>query len=146
MSRVLAIDYGRKRCGVAVTDPLRIVAGALTTVHSSELVSFIKSYVEKEDVGLIVVGEPRKMDGTESETMTYIRPFLTHLKKVVPDVPIAMVDERFTTKMAQQAMIAGGVSKKGRNNKNGVVDMVSATIILETYMDMERNGVKPRFA
>lgn len=143
MSRILAIDYGKKRCGIAVSDPMRIVAGGLTTVSSAELPAYIKKYVQQEDVGIIVIGEPKKMDGTESETMTYIRPFLNHLRKVLPDIPLALVDERFTTKLAQRAMIDGGVKKKGRDNKNGVVDMVSATIILETFMDMERNGVKP---
>ncbi len=141
MSRILAVDYGRKRCGLAVSDTLRIVAGGLTTVPSGELVDYIKKYTEKEEVGVIVVGEPHQMNGEESETMKYIRPFLNRLRKVLPDIPVAMVDERFTTKIAQRAMIDGGLSKKDRNNKNGIVDMVSATIILETYMEMERNGV-----
>ncbi len=141
MSRILAIDYGKKRCGLAVSDPMRIIAGGLTTVASHELVKFLKDYVAKEDVGVIVVGEPHKLNGVESETMTYIRPFLSQLRKALPEMKIEMVDERFTTKIAQQAMIDGGVSKKNRNNKNGLVDMVSATVILETYMEMLRNGV-----
>ncbi len=141
MSRILAIDYGKKRCGLAVSDPMRIIAGGLTTVASHELVKFLKDYVTKEDVGVIVVGEPHKLNGVESETMTYIRPFLSQLRKALPEMKIEMVDERFTTKIAQQAMIDGGVSKKNRNNKNGLVDMVSATVILETYMEMLRNGV-----
>ncbi len=141
MSRILAIDYGKKRCGLAVSDPSRIVAGGLTTVASHDLVKFIKDYMAREDVGVIVVGEPHKMNGEESETMTYIRQFLNQLRKYIPDANVVMVDERFTTKIAQRAMIDGGVSKKNRNNKNGLVDMVSATIILETYMEMLRNGV-----
>lgn len=141
MSRILAIDYGKKRCGLAVSDPMRIIAGGLTTVASHELVKFLKDYVAKEDVGVIVVGEPHKLNGVESETMAYIRPFLSQLRKALPEMKVEMVDERFTTKIAQQAMIDGGVSKKNRNNKNGLVDMVSATVILETYMEMIRNGV-----
>ncbi len=141
MSRILAIDYGKKRCGLAVSDPMRIIAGGLTTVASHELVKFIKDYVSKEEVGVIVVGEPHKLNGVESETMTYIRPFLSQLRKALPDMKVEMVDERFTTRIAQRAMIDGGVSKKNRNNKNGLVDMVSATVILETYMEMLRNGV-----
>lgn len=141
MSRVLAIDYGKKRCGLAVSDPLRIVAGGLTTVASSELCKFVVEYCAKEDVGVIVIGEPHKMNGEESETMTYIRQFLNQLRKKMPTANVVFCDERFTTKIAQRAMIDGGVSKKNRNNKNGLVDMVSATIILETYMEMERNGL-----
>ena len=141
MSRILAIDYGKKRCGLAVSDPMQIIAGGLTTVASHELVKFIKDYVSKEDVGVIVVGEPHKLNGVESETMTYIRPFLSQLRKALPDMKVEMVDERFTTRIAQRAMIDGGVSKKNRNNKNGLVDMVSATVILEPYMEMLRNGV-----
>ncbi|MBQ3635170.1 MAG: Holliday junction resolvase RuvX [Bacteroidales bacterium] len=138
MSRILAIDYGKKRCGIAVSDPMRIVAGGLTTVATGELMKFVKDYVQKEDVGVIVMGEPRQMDGSESETMAYIKPFLGRLRKELPDMKVEMVDERFTTKLAQRAMIDGGVSKKDRNNKNGLVDMVSATIILQTYMEMSR--------
>ena len=146
MSRVLAIDYGKKRCGLAVSDPLRIVAGGLSTVASNELAKFVKDYIAREDVGVIVIGEPHKLNGEESESMMYIRQFLNQLKKVVPDANVVFVDERFTTKIAQRAMIDGGVSKKNRNNKNGLVDMVSATIILETYMEMERDGLSFRSA
>lgn len=141
MSRILAIDYGKKRCGLAVSDPLRIVAGGLTTVASADLAKYIVDYCAREDVGVIVLGEPHKLNGEESETMMYIRQFLNQLRKKMPNANVVFVDERFTTKIAQRAMIDGGVSKKNRNNKNGLVDMVSATIILETYMDMERNGL-----
>ena len=100
MSRVLAIDYGKKRCGLAVSDPLRIVAGGLSTVASNELAKFVKDYLAREDVGVIVIGEPHKLNGEASETMTYIRQFLNQLKKVVPDANVVFVDERFTTKIA----------------------------------------------
>ena len=138
MSRILAVDYGRKRCGIAVSDPERIIAGGLTTVGSGELVDFIRNYASKEDVGVVVVGYPRNDNGTDSASMEYIKQFLNRMRKVMPEMPIEMVDERYTTKMAFQAMLDGGISKKGRNNKNGLVDKVSATIILETYMDMLR--------
>lgn len=138
MSRILAIDYGKKRCGLAVSDPMRIIASPLTTVGSSELLKFVKDYVAREDVGVIVMGEPHKLNGEDSETMAYIRPFLASLRKALPEMPIEMIDERFTTKIAQKAMIDGGASKKGRNNKNGVVDMVSASLILQTYMERIR--------
>ncbi len=138
MSRILAIDYGKKRCGLAVSDPDRIIAGPLATVAAHELLKFLQDYTSREDVGVIVMGEPHRLDGTDSETMSYIRPFLRQLKKAMPDMPVEMVDERFTTRIAQRAMIDGGVSKKDRNNKNGLVDRVSATLILETYMEKLR--------
>lgn len=138
MSRILAIDYGKKRCGLAVSDPNRIIAGPLTTVPAHELLKFLQDYVPCENVGLIVMGEPHRLDGSDSETMSYIRPFLKQLQKAMPNIPVEMVDERFTTRMAQRAMIDGGVSKKDRNNKNGLVDKVSATIILESYMEKIR--------
>ncbi len=138
MSRILAIDYGKKRCGLAVSDPDRIIAGPLATVAAHELLKFLQDYTSHEDVGVIVMGEPHRLDGTDSETMSYIRPFLRQLKKAMPDMPVEMVDERFTTRIAQRAMIDGGVSKKDRNNKNGLVDRVSATLILETYMEKLR--------
>ena len=140
VGRILAIDFGRKRCGVAVTDPLQIVAGGLSTVATSEILTFVKKYVSEEVVDLLVVGEPHQMNGDESETMNYIRPFLGNLHKALPALNVVMVDERFTTKIAQRAIIQGGVSKKDRNNKSGLVDMVSAQIILETYLDMKNSG------
>lgn len=138
MARILAIDYGKKRCGLAVSDPLQIIANPLDTVPAHQLLKFITDYVAREEVSTIVIGEPHKLDGSDSETMTYIRPFLRQLKKALPNMPVEMVDERFTTKIATQAMIDGGVSKKDRNNKSGLVDRVSATLILETYMEKLR--------
>lgn len=135
MGRILAIDYGKKRTGLAVTDPLKIIANGLTTVATHELFDFIKSYMTKEPVEMIVIGLPRKVTGEDSETMQYIKPFVNRLKKTYPQLPIEMVDERFTTKLAFRAMIDGGLKKTDRNNKNGTVDMVSATIILQTYME-----------
>lgn len=138
MSRILAIDYGKKRCGLAVTDPLAIIANGLTTVATQDLFDYVKNYIEKEDVVTLVVGYPRKVTGEDSETMTYIRPFVNRIRKVFPTLAIEMVDERFTTKIAQRAMIDAGLKKSDRNNKNGTVDMVSATIILQTYMESMR--------
>ena len=138
MARILAIDYGKKRCGLAVSDPLQIIANPLDTVPAHQLLKFITDYVAREEVSTIVIGEPHKLDGSDSETMTYIRPFLRQLKKALPNMPVEMVDERFTTIIATQAMIDGGVSKKDRNNKSGLVDRVSATLILETYMEKLR--------
>lgn len=135
MSRILAIDYGKKRCGLAVSDPLAIIANGLTTVATQDLFDYIKTYIEKENVSTLVVGYPRKVTGEESETMTYIRPFINRVKKALPNITIELVDERFTTKIAQRAMIDAGLKKSDRNNKNGTVDMVSATIILQTYME-----------
>ncbi|MCQ2203216.1 MAG: Holliday junction resolvase RuvX [Bacteroidales bacterium] len=135
MGRILAIDYGRKRTGLAVTDPLKIIANGLTCVETSKLFDFIKQYMEKESVECIVMGKPTKVTGEDSETMKYITPFVNRMRKAYPELPIEMVDERFTTKIAFQAMIDGGLKKSDRNNKNGTVDMVSATIILQTYME-----------
>lgn len=135
MGRILAIDYGKKRCGLAVTDPLQIVPGPLTTVATGELMAFLKDYVVHEDVDVIVMGKPTTVRGEDSETMNYIRPFLGRLRKEMPQMKVEMVDERFTTKIAFQTMLDAGLKKSDRNNKNGIVDKVSATIILQTYMD-----------
>ncbi len=135
MGRILAIDYGKKRSGIAVTDPQKIIANALTTVDTGELIDFLKKYSVQENVELIVVGQPKQVNGQDSETMNYIRPFLSRMKKEMPQMPIEMVDERFTTKIAFQTMLDAGLKKSSRNNKNGIVDKVSATIILQTYME-----------
>lgn len=134
MGRLLAIDYGKKRCGIAVSDPLKIIANGLTTVATHELFEWLSGYMKQEDVEALIIGEPKKVTGEYSETMKYIKPFINRVRKVYPNLRIEMVDERFTTKLAFQAMLDGGVKKQGRNNKNGTVDMVSATIILQTYM------------
>ena len=135
MGRILAIDYGRKRTGLAVTDPLQIIANALTTVPTHTLMAFLKQYTAENEVETIVVGMPRQMDGTPSESYTYIRPFVQRLKKEMPQMKIEMVDERFTSRLAMQAMIAGGVKKERRREDKGLVDRVSATIILQSYLE-----------
>lgn len=135
MGRILAIDYGSKRCGVAVTDSLRLIATGLTTVHSKDLVKFLEDYMKKETVDVIVVGEPRKLNNEQSDSARFIEPFVQHLRKKFPEKKIDRFDERFTSVMAQQAMLAGGLKKKDRQNKE-TVDMVSATILLQGYMQL----------
>lgn len=135
MGRIIAIDYGRKRCGIAVTDPLAIIASPLTTVKTHELMMFIKKYLSDEEVDCIVIGEPKQMDYSESESEELIRPFIKQLKKVIPNMPIERVDERFTSKMASQAILDAGMNKKSRQDK-ALVDKVSAAIILQTYLEM----------
>ena len=141
MGRILAIDYGRKRTGLAVTDPLKIIAGALDTVPTFELMDYLRRYVAENDVERIVVGLPRQMSGEMSESYTYIRPFLGRLRKEMPDMPVEMYDERFTSKMAQRAMIEGGVPKGRRREDKGLVDRVSAAIILQGYLESKNNGL-----
>lgn len=133
MGRILAIDYGKKRSGIAVTDELQIIAGGLTTVASHELIPWLKDYLAREKVETFVVGEPRRMNNEPSEALQYIIPFVNRLKKEFPAIGIEMADERFTSKMAFQAMIDGGLKKKDRMRKE-LVDTVSATIILQTWM------------
>lgn len=137
MARLLAIDYGRKRSGIAVTDTLQIIANGLTTVPSHTLINFLKDYIAKESVELIIVGLPRQMNYEESESMKYIKPFVNKLQKEIPNIPVEYFDERFTSRMAQQTMIDGGLKKKQRQNK-ALVDEVSATIILQGYMEGRR--------
>jgi len=134
MGRILAIDYGRKKSGIAVTDPMKIIANGLTTVPSHELFDFVVKYMATEEVEKIVVGYPTQTTGEVSESMKYIEPFVNRLKKNFKDLPIEWVDERFTSKIAFQAMIDGGLKKKARQDK-ALVDKVSATIILQTYME-----------
>lgn len=137
MGRILAIDYGRKRCGIAVSDPDRIIGSPLTTVGSHELLAFLKKYIGSEDVDCIVVGEPRQMDYSASEAEQYIRVFLKQLKKAFPEILLERVDERFTSMMASRAILDSGVSRKQRQDK-ALVDKVSAAIILQTYMEMRK--------
>lgn len=134
MGRILAIDYGRKRVGLAVTDPLQIIANALTTIHSKDIWNFIAEYLEKEDVECIVVGYPKQMNNQASEAVRFINPFLKKLTKTYPDMMVKLVDERFTSKMAHQTMIDAGLKKKARQNK-ALVDTISATIILQSYLE-----------
>ncbi|MBQ1932290.1 MAG: Holliday junction resolvase RuvX [Muribaculaceae bacterium] len=133
MGRLLSIDYGRKRCGIAVTDTLQIVANGLTTVATHTLVDFIKQYVANEQVDKIIVGKPTTMQGEESESMRYITPGINRLKKELPGMPIEFWDERFTSVLAHRSMIDSGMKKMARRDK-AVVDEISATIILNDYL------------
>lgn len=137
MSRILAIDYGKKRTGLAVTDPMQIIASGLTTVATMELMDFILKYVAQEKVERIIVGHPKQMNNEDSENMKRIIPFINLLKKKLPAIPIELVDERFTSVLAHQAMLDGGLKKKARQNK-ALVDEISATIILQSYMETKR--------
>jgi len=133
MGRILALDYGSKRTGVAVTDELKIIASGLTTVSTPELMAFLKEYFNSENVELMLVGEPTQKDGTPSDIESEIKKFLTAFKKQFPDMPVKRVDERYTSKMAFQTMIDSGLKKKQRRNK-ALVDEISATIILQEYL------------
>jgi putative Holliday junction resolvase len=133
MSRILSIDFGKVRTGIAVTDELQIIASGLTTVATSELISFLKTYTKKEKVALFLVGLPKQMDNTASESEVLITPFLKKLTASFPNIPMQRVDERFTSKMAFQSMLDGGVKKKKRQNKS-LIDEISATIILQSYL------------
>lgn len=133
MGRILAIDYGTKRVGIAVTDSLRIIASGLTTLHSKDVISFLENYIKTEKVDIIVVGEPKTLSNQKSDSARFIDPFVTHLKKKFPQISIERFDERFTSLIAQQTIIASGLSKKDRRNKE-TVDLVSATIILQDYL------------
>ena len=133
MARILSIDYGRKRTGLAVTDPLQIIAGGLATVSTSELFDWLKAYIAREPVERIVIGEPRQPNGEPSENLARVQQFVNRWRKAVPEVPIDYFDERFTSVLAHQVMLDSGIGKKARQNK-GLVDEISATIILEDYM------------
>nr|WP_299033543.1 Holliday junction resolvase RuvX [uncultured Tenacibaculum sp.] len=133
MGRIVAIDFGKKRTGIAVTDELQIIASGLTTVDTSKLIPFLKDYTQKENVELFLVGKPKQMDNSDSESEVLILPFLEKLEKTIPSIPIKRVDERFTSKMAFQTMIDSGLKKKQRQNK-ALVDEISATIILQSYL------------
>ena len=141
MGRILAIDYGRKRTGLAVTDPLQIIANALDTVPTHTLMDYVKSYAAANAVDAIVIGMPLQMDGQPSESYTYIRPFVEKLRKEMPAMRIELFDERFTSKLALRAMIDGGVPKKRRREDKGLVDRVSAAIILQGYLDSRDNNL-----
>lgn len=137
MGRIMAIDYGRRRCGVAVTDILKISANGLPTVATGELMNFLKEYCAKEPVEEIVVGEPRDLHGNESDSMRYIRPFLGNLRKQLPEMKITMFDERFTSTIAHREMLAGGFRKKQREEK-GRADEMAAVLILTGYLDSRK--------
>lgn len=137
MARLLSIDYGKKRTGIAVSDPLQLIANGLTTVETSKLFDFLAAYLQKEAVEGIVVGLPKQMNNELSENMKRIEPFVNRLRKIYPHIPVEYFDERFTSMMAQQTMIDGGLKKKNRRNK-ALVDEISATIILQGYMESKK--------
>lgn len=140
MGRILAIDYGRKRCGVAVTDPLCICANGLPTQRSCDLQVFIKDYCQKEEVDSIIVGEPKDLKGNPSESMRYITPFVNWLKKTFPNKNIIMWDERFTSTLAHREMIVGGFKKKDRAEK-GKADEMAAVLILTSYLESNNKNL-----
>jgi len=133
LARILSVDYGKKRTGLAVTDPLQLIAGGLATVSTSELFEYLQQYIAREPVERIVIGEPRQPNGEPSENLVRVQQFVNRWRKAVPQVPIEYYDERFTSVLAHQAMIDGGLKKKARRDK-ALVDEISATIILEDYM------------
>ena len=134
MARILSIDYGKKRTGLAVTDPAQIIAGGLVTVATSELFSFLTDYIKKEPVERIVIGEPKQPDGRPSENMARVVQFVNRWRKAYPEIPIEFYDERFTSVLAHKAMLDGGLKKKARQDK-ALVDKISATIILQSYLE-----------
>ena len=136
MGRILAIDYGQKRVGIAVTDPLKIIANGLTTVHSKDIFTFLEDYLSKEEVETIVVGYPVTLKNEGAQSLKYINPFIKKLLIKFPNLNIETIDERFTSKLAQIAMIEGGMKKKDRQNK-ALTDKISATIILQSFMEIK---------
>lgn len=137
MGRILAIDYGVKRTGLAVTDPLQIIATALDTVETSKLLTYLKQYFLKEQVDEAIIGLPKQMNNTDSETAPFVRQMVVKINKAFPDLPVKYVDERFTSKIALRAMIDGGMKKKDRREKQNV-DKISATLILQTYLESRK--------
>jgi putative Holliday junction resolvase len=133
MGRILAIDYGLKRTGIAVTDPLKIIASGLTTIPSNELIAFLKSYMEKEQVDMIIIGDPKNLDDSDTHATPLVKSILKKLRKTFPSLRITPVDERFTSKMASQAMIDMGLKKMERRNKS-LVDEIAATLMLQEYL------------
>jgi len=141
MGRILAIDYGQKRVGLAVTDKEQIIANGLTTVHVKDIISYLKDYIAKEDVEVIVVGKPLDMKSRASDASRFIDPFVKHLRKQFPWITVERIDERFTSQMATKAMLDAGLKKKARQNKE-LVDTISATIILQSYMESKSKRKK----
>lgn len=138
MARILSIDYGKKRTGIAVTDPLQIIAGGLATVPTHELFQFLQDYIAREQVECIVIGEPKQPNGMPSENLERVHQFVNRWRRAVPNIPINYYDERFTSVLAHRAMLEGGLKKKDRQNK-ALVDEISATIILQNYMESRRH-------
>ncbi|QNK62750.1 Holliday junction resolvase RuvX [Pedobacter sp. PAMC26386] len=137
MSRIIAFDYGTKRIGIAVTDPLQIIATGLDTIHPKDIVEYLKKYMLTEQVEAFVLGEPKQMDGTPSESMQHVKGFSTLLKKSFPHIPQHWIDERFTSKLAHQTILQSGLKKHDRRNKERV-DTIAATIILQYFMEEHR--------
>ncbi len=137
MARIVAFDYGHKRIGIAVTDELQIIASGIETVETKNIFSFLRNYLTNENVELFIVGEPKQMNNTASESEVLIKQFIEKLNSTFPKIPIKRVDERFTSKMAFQSMIDGGLKKKQRQNK-ALIDKISATIILQTFLDQKK--------
>jgi putative Holliday junction resolvase len=137
MGRIVAIDYGKKRTGIAVSDPMKLIAGGLTTLLSQEVIAFLKQYQTENEVELFLLGEPRQMNYQPSENMDRVLAFKRKLQQVIPHIEIKMIDERFTSVLAHQAMIQSGLKKKDRQNKE-LVDELSATIILQSYLESVR--------
>lgn len=137
--RILAFDYGTKRIGIAVTDPLQIIATGLDTIHPKDIIDYLKKYLSTEQVELFVVGEPRQMDGSPSQSTPHIKGFITTLKKHFPEIPVERIDERFTSKMASAVVAQSGFKKTDRQNKERL-DTISATIILQTYLEKKSMG------
>jgi len=140
LARILSIDYGKRRTGIAVTDPLQIIANGLATVSTSELFDFLKRYIASENVERVIIGRPMQPNGMPSENLQRVEQFVAWWKKAEPDVPIEYVDERYTSVLAHQAMLAGGLRKKARQDK-ALVDEISATIILPSYLESRRHAL-----
>ena len=138
MGRILSVDYGRKRTGLAVTDPLQIIAGALSTIETKDLFDFLSAYVVREGVERIVIGKPTQPNGQPSENLVRVENFVNRWRKACPEVPIEYYDERFTSVLAHRAILEGGVKKKTRRENKGLVDEISATIILQDYMNSKK--------
>jgi putative Holliday junction resolvase len=138
LGRIIAIDYGRKRVGIATTDPSRIIATGVTTVAARETIAYLKAYAARETVDRFVVGHPKQMNNTDSQSMIYITPFLAALRRAFPGIPVELYDERFTSVLAHKALLEGGAKKKKRQDK-AIIDSISATIILQSYLERIRN-------
>ncbi len=137
MGRIIAVDVGQKRIGVAVTDPLQLIANGLVTVSAGDIFPFLEKYLQQEQVDEFVVGLPKQMNNQPSESMKFVTPFVNRLKKLFPNIPVTFVDERFTSKLAQQTMLQSGISKTKRQDK-ALIDQISATIILQSYLETKK--------
>lgn len=138
MGRILAIDYGKKRTGIAVSDPLQLIANGLTTISTSNLFEFLADYLSKEEVEIIVIGEPKQPNGEDSENMKRVIPFVNRVRKLYPQISVEYFDERYTSVLAQRVILDSGTKKKERRENKGLVDFISATIILQDYMESRR--------